>query len=133
MPERAIIHLDLDAFFVAVERLDNPALVGVPVIVAGRPEARGVVSSASYEARAYGVHSAMPTAQALRLCPQAIVVPGHRERFSEMSSRVMAVLADYTPLLEQISIDEAFLDVSGTELHYGPPGRLAVAPVAHRR
>lgn len=126
MLERAIIHLDLDAFFVAVERLDNPALVGVPVIVAGRPEARGVVSSASYEARAFGVHSAMPTAQALRLCPQAILVPGHRERFSEMSRRVMAILADYTPLLEQISIDEAFLDVSGTELHYGPPGRLAV-------
>lgn len=122
---RAIIHLDLDAFFVAVERLDDPTLIGKPVIVGGRPEARGVVASASYEARAYGVRSAMPTAQALRLCPQAVLVPGHRARYAEMSDRVMALLAEYTPLLEPISIDEAFLDVSGTEAHYGPPAQLA--------
>ncbi len=124
---RAIIHLDLDAFFVAVERLDDPALIGKPVIVGGRPEARGVVASASYEARAYGVRSAMPTSQALRLCPQAVLVPGRRARYVEMSDRVMALLAEYTPLLEQISIDEAFLDVSGTEAHYGPPSGLAAA------
>jgi DNA polymerase-4 len=123
--DRSIIHLDLDAFFVAVERLDDPGLIGLPVIVGGRPSVRGVVASASYEARAFGVHSAMPTAQALRLCPQAIVLPGHRARYVEMSRRVMAILADYTPLLEPISIDEAFLDVTGTEDHYGPPGRLA--------
>jgi DNA polymerase-4 len=123
--QRAIIHIDLDAFFVAVERLDDPTLIGVPVIVGGRAEARGVVSSASYEARAFGVHSAMPTAQALRLCPQAVLVAGHRERYAEMSRRVMAILADYTPLLETISIDEAFLDVTGTEAYYGPPGELA--------
>ena len=127
MSVRTIIHLDLDAFFVAVERLDDPALIGVPVIVGGRPDARGVVSSASYEARKFGVHSAMPTAQALRLCPQAVLVSGHRGRYAEMSHRVMAVLGDYTPLLEPISIDEAFLDVTGTEAHYGPPARLAAA------
>jgi DNA polymerase IV len=127
MPGRAIIHLDLDAFFVAVERLDNPALIGLPVIVGGRPESRGVVASASYEVRKYGVHSAMPTAEALRRCPQAILVSGHRGRYAEMSDRVMAILGQYTPLLEPISIDEAFLDVSGTEAHYGPPGELAGA------
>jgi DNA polymerase-4 len=125
MCARAILHLDLDAFFVAVERLDNPALIGVPVIVGGRAEARGVVSSASYEARAFGVRSAMPTAQALRLCPQAILVGGNRRRYVEMSGKVMALLGEYTPLLEPISIDEAFLDISGTEAHYGPPAVLA--------
>ncbi len=124
---RVIIHLDLDAFFVAVERLDDPALIGVPVIVGGRPEARGVVASASYEARRYGVHSAMPTAQALRLCPQAVLVAGHRGRYAALSDRVMALLGEYTPLLEPISIDEAFLDVTGTEAHYGPPAELAAA------
>jgi DNA polymerase-4 len=125
--ERSIIHLDLDAFFVAVERLDNAGLIGLPVIVGGRPEVRGVVASASYEARAFGIHSAMPSAQALRLCPQAILISGHRARYGEMSRRVMTILADYTPLLEPISIDEAFLDVTGTEEHYGPPGDLASA------
>lgn len=100
--QRIIVHLDLDAFFVAVERLDNPALAGVPVIVGGRPDERGVVSSASYECRVFGVQSAMPTAQALRLCPQAILVPGHRERYAEMSRKVMSLLADYTPALEPI-------------------------------
>jgi len=127
MTTRSIIHLDLDAFFVAVERLDNPALTGVPVIVGGRPEVRGVVASASYEARRFGVHSAMPTARALRLCSDAVVVSGHRGRYSEMSDRVMALLGEYTPLIEPISIDEAFLDVTGTEAHYGPPGKLAAA------
>jgi len=122
---RTIIHADLDAFFVAVERLDNPALIGVPVIVGGRAEVRGVVASASYEARKYGVHSAMPTAQALRLCPQVVLVSGHRERYAEMSHCVMAIFGDYTPLVEPISIDEAFLDVSGTEAHYGLPAQLA--------
>jgi DNA polymerase-4 len=93
--------------------------------VGGRPDARGVVSSASYEARRFGVRSAMPTAQALRLCPDAIVLSGSRGRYSEMSRRVMAILREYTPILEQISIDEAFLDVSGTEPQYGPPAQLA--------
>jgi DNA polymerase-4 len=127
MTPRAILHLDLDAFFVAVEQLDNPALAGKAVIVGGRPQARGVVSSASYEARAYGVRSAMPTAQALRLCPEAVLLPGHHDRYHEMSRRVMSLLREYTPLLEQVSVDEAFLDVTGTEAHYGPPAALAVA------
>lgn len=131
MAPRAIIHLDLDAFFVAVERLDNPALRGLPVIVGGRVEARGVVSSASYEARAFGVRSAMPTALALRLCPQAVLISGHRGRYAEMSGKVMAILAHYTPLLEPVSIDEAFLDITGTEAHYGPPSQLAEA-IQHR-
>lgn len=124
-PVRSIIHIDLDAFFVAVERLDNPALIGVPVLVGGRPDSRGVVSSASYEARKFGIHSAMPTAQALRLCPHAVLVGGNRARYVEMSVRVMTLLSEYTPLVEPISIDEAFLDVSGTAAHYGAPGRLA--------
>ncbi len=127
MTPRAILHLDLDAFFVAVEQLDNPALAGKAVIVGGRPQARGVVSSASYEARAYGVRSAMPTAQALRLCPEAVLLPGHHDRYHEMSRRVMTLLREYTPLLEQVSVDEAFLDVTGTEAHYGPPAALAMA------
>ena len=125
MTQRAIIHIDLDAFFVAVEQLDDPALVGKAVIVGGRADARGVVASASYEARRYGVRSAMPTAQAIRLCPSVIVVSGHHRRYGEMSRRVMELLREYTPLVEQISIDEAFLDVSGTEAQYGPPATLA--------
>ena len=134
MAPRAIIHMDLDAFFVAVERLDQPALAGLPVIVGGRPEGRGVVASASYEARRFGVHSAMPTATALRLCPQAVLVPGHRARYAAMSQHVMALLGASAPLLEQVSIDEAFLDVTGTEFDWagesgpgGGPGRLARA------
>jgi DNA polymerase-4 len=127
MNPRAIVHMDLDAFFVAVERLDNPGLAGLPVIVGGRPEVRGVVASASYEARRFGVHSAMPTATALRLCPQAVLVPGHRERYVALSRQVMAILGSYTPLLEQVSIDEACLDVTGTEAHFGMPGDLARA------
>jgi DNA polymerase IV len=97
---RTIIHLDLDAFFVSVERLDNPSLIGKPVIVGGRPEARGVVASASYECRPYGVQSAMPTATALRLCPQAILVSGHHQRYAQLSRAVMALLQPYAPVME---------------------------------
>ncbi len=125
MAQRTILHLDLDAFFVAVERLDNPALIGKPVIVGGRPEARGVVASASYECRPFGVQSAMPTAVALRLCPQAILVSGHHERYAQLSRAVMAILQPYAPVMEQISIDEAFLDVTGAEALFGAPVRLA--------
>ncbi len=110
---RAIVHLDLDAFFAAVEVLDNPALAGLPLIVGGRPEERGVVSTASYEARAYGVRSAMPTVRALQLCPEAIVLPPRHGRYHEFSRRVMAILHQSSPLVEQISIDEAFLDLTG--------------------
>ncbi len=109
---RKILHLDLDAFFCAVEEQHNPALRGQPFAVGGQPDARGVVSSCSYAARRYGVHSAMPMARALRLCPALIVVPVRHGIYGEVSRRVMAILSELTPLVEQISIDEAFLDVS---------------------
>ena len=111
-PGPAIGLLDLDAFFASVEQLDHPAWRGKPVIVGGRPAERGVVSTASYEARAFGVHSAMPAALAERLCPQAIWTHGHFDRYREMSARVMAILADETPYVDQVSIDEAFFDVT---------------------
>lgn len=113
----AIGLMDLDAFFASVEQLDHPEWRGKPVIVGGSPERRGVVSTASYEARAYGVHSAMPSFQAQRLCPQAIWVTSNFGRYREVSRRVMDVLLDETPLMEQVSIDEAFFDVT--------PGRFA--------
>lgn len=108
---RKILHLDLDAFFCAVEELRNPELRGKPFAVGGSPEGRGVVASCSYPARAYGVHSAMPMAQAVRLCPELIVVR-HHGGYGEASREVMARVRELTPLVEQISIDEAFLDVS---------------------
>lgn len=110
---RTILHLDLDAFFCSVEELRNPALVGRPFAVGGRPEARGVVSSCSYAARQYGVRSAMPMARALRLCRDLIIVPPDFEAYQRASEQVMAHLHQLTPLVEQLSIDEAFLDVSG--------------------
>ncbi len=108
----AIGLLDLDAFFASVEQLDHPEWRGKPLIVGGSSGKRGVVSTASYEARTYGVHSAMPSYQAERLCPQAIWTQGHYARYREMSSNVMSILLDETPLVEQVSIDEAFFDVS---------------------
>lgn len=122
---RSVIHVDLDAFFASVEELLDPAIAGLPIIVGGDPSKRGVVASASYAARAYGVRSAMPMAQALRLCPHAIVRHGHREVYASYSERVMAILAEYTPLLEQVSIDEAFLDVTGCEQLFGPAEEIA--------
>lgn len=125
MPTRSIIHLDLDAFFASVEELLDPSIAGKPVIVGGDPARRGVVSSASYAARAYGVRSAMPMGRALRLCPQAIVRHGHFREYRRYSQMVMSILAAYTPLLEQVSIDEAFLDVTGCERLWGPAPELA--------
>jgi DNA polymerase-4 len=119
------MHVDLDAFYASVEELLDPSLVGLPVLVGGSPEGRGVVSSASYAARAYGVRSAMPMSRALRLCPQAVVRPGHHREYATYSKRVMAILSEYTPSLEQISIDEAFLDVTGCEQLFGPADQLA--------
>lgn len=113
----AIGLMDLDAFFASVEQLDHPEWRGKPVIVGGSPDERGVVSTASYEARVYGVHSAMPSAQAKRLCPQAIWTRGRFDRYREMSARVMSILVDETPFVDQVSIDEAFFDVT--------PGRYA--------
>jgi DNA polymerase-4 len=109
---RVIVHLDLDAFYAAVEVLDNPDLDGKPLIVGGRPEERGVVTTASYPARKYGVHSAMPVARALRLCPDAVLLPPRHERYRGYSRQVMAILHQASPLVEQISIDEAFLDLT---------------------
>jgi nucleotidyltransferase/DNA polymerase involved in DNA repair len=109
---RQIIHLDLDAFFASVETLLNPDLKGKPLIVAmGNPSGRGVVSTASYEARKFGVHSAMPLRESLRLCPNAVVVPVRHHVYSEYSQRVMNVLREYSHLVEQVSIDEAYIEI----------------------
>jgi len=109
---RWIIHADLDAFFASVEQLDNPELRGRPVVVGGLPQSRGVVAAASYEARAFGIRSALPMATALRLCPEAVRVPPRFERYTEISRRVMDIFRRFTPLVEPISLDEAFLDVT---------------------
>jgi DNA polymerase-4 len=123
--QRWIIHADLDAFYASVEELLDPELRGKPLIVGGDPRYRGVVSSASYAARAYGVRSAMPVAQAMRLCPRLIIVPGHYDRYEMYSHQVMDILRDYTPDVEQISIDEAFLDVTGCERLWGTAREIA--------
>ena len=120
-----IFHLDMDAFFVSVEELFDPSLKGKPVVVGGRPGERGVVSAASYAARKFGVHSAMPLRTAAKLCPQAIFVEGHPDRYREYSRRVRAVLDRFTPLVSMASIDEAYLDMTGTERLHGPPLRCA--------
>lgn len=112
MASRKVIHLDLDAFFCSVEELRHPELRGKPFAVGGRPETRGVIASCSYAARMCGVHSAMPTSRALRLCPELILVSGEHGHYSEYSHKVMAILGRYSGLIEQVSIDEAFLDVS---------------------
>lgn len=125
MGYRQIIHLDLDAFFCSVEELLNPEIRGKRIIVGGDPRGRGVVSAASYAARQYGVHSAMPLREAARLCPDAIFLPTRHREYRHQSRQVMAILREYTPLVEPISIDEAFLDVSGSELLWGPSQRLA--------
>src|SRR6266852_1234151 len=116
----SILHVDMDAFFVSVELLDRPDLRGKPVVVGGRPDQRGVVSAASYEARKFGIHSAMPLRTAGRLCPHAIFLDGHHEKYSEWSDRVASILAKFSPIVEMVSIDEAYLDLSGTERLHGP-------------
>ena len=121
----AIILMDLDAFFASVEQLDHPEWKGKPVIVGGDPTKRGVVSTASYEARKYGVHSAMPSSTAARLCPQAVWTPGNFHRYRELSQKVMGILQDESPHLMQVSIDEAFLDITPTRANREHPVTIA--------
>jgi DNA polymerase-4 len=120
-PEVVIAHLDMDAFFVEVERLDDPSLRGKPVIVGGDPDARGVVAAASYEARRFGIHSALPLRTAKRLCPQAVFIHHHGGRYRQASDAVFDLLEAFVPVVEPVSIDEAYLDLTGTERLYGPP------------
>jgi DNA polymerase-4 len=119
--QSSILHVDIDAFFVSVELLARPDLRGKPVVVGGDPDQRGVVSAASYEARKFGIHSAMPLRTAGRLCPHAIFLDGHHEKYSEWSDRVVSILVKFSPIVEMVSIDEAYLDLSGTERLHGPP------------
>ncbi|MCU0226336.1 MAG: DNA polymerase IV [Bryobacterales bacterium] len=128
---RVIFHVDMDAFFVSVEELFDPTLKGKPVVVGGKGDERGVVSAASYAARKYGIHSAMPLRTAYQKCPHAIFLDGHRDRYSEYSRKVRAVLESFSPVLEMASIDEAYLDMTGTGRLYGPP--LRAAHLLHER
>jgi DNA polymerase IV len=129
--QRTIFHVDMDAFFVSVEELFDPSLKGKPVVVGGQRDERGVVSAASYAARKFGVHSAMPLRTAAKLCPQAIFVNGHPERYRECSEKVYKVLDTFSPRVEMASIDEAYLDMTGTERLHGPP--LKAAHTLHQR
>jgi DNA polymerase-4 len=121
---RSIIHLDMDAFYASVEQLDNPELKGKPVIVGGS-SMRGVVSAASYEARKYKIHSAMPIAQALRLCPHGIFLPVRMKRYKEISNKIFSIFQQYTPLVEPLSLDEAFLDVTSSGKLFGTAENIA--------
>lgn len=118
---RTVFHVDMDAFFVSVEELYDPSLKGRAVVVGGQRHERGVVSAASYEARKFGVHSAMPLRTAAKLCPQAIFVDGHPDRYRACSEKVYSVLTSFSPQVEMVSIDEAYLDMTGTERLHGPP------------
>lgn len=123
--QRTIFHIDLDAFFVTVEQVLDPSLAGKPVIVGGRPGSRGVVASASYEARAFGVHAAMPLMRARVLCPEAVFLTGHYSKYREYSDVFMSILSDYSPVIESGGLDEAYLDVTGCE-NFGSWQALAV-------
>ena len=128
---RTVFHVDMDAFFVSVEELFDPSLKGKPVVVGGQRHERGVVSAASYEARKFGVHSAMPLRTAAKLCPQAVFVDGHPDRYRTCSEQVYSVLSSFSPQVEMVSIDEAYLDMSGTERLHGPP-LLAAQKLHHK-
>jgi DNA polymerase-4 len=119
--QRTIAHIDMDAFYASVEQRDRPELRGRPVIVGADPRRRGVVSAASYEARSYGVRSAMPISRAARLCPHAAFLPVDMEKYQRVSSQIMAILGRFSPLVEPVSVDEAFVDLTGTASLFGPP------------
>jgi DNA polymerase-4 len=120
---RVIVHADMDAFYAAIEQLDDPSLRGRPLLI-GPPSARGVVLTASYEARPFGVGSAMPMARARKLCPQALVVPPRFERYQEVSATIMRLFGDFSPVVEPLSLDEAFLDMTGSERLFGSPEQI---------
>ncbi|MEX1097148.1 MAG: DNA polymerase IV [Planctomycetales bacterium] len=120
-----ILHVDMDAFYASIEERDRPELAGRPLIVGGTPEGRGVVAAANYVVRKFGVHSAMSTAKALRFCPEAIVLPVRMEHYSEIAERIRDIFFRYTPLVEPLSLDEAFLDVAGSEKLFGSPVEIA--------
>jgi len=122
---RRIMHIDLDAFFASVEQALNPELKGKPVVVGGRPDKRGVVAAASYEARRFGLYAGMPLTTASRLCPQAIFIEGNFHKYRDASQRFMAILADFSPFLEPVSLDEAYLDATGFESIYGSSHQMA--------
>ena len=119
-----ILHVDMDAFYASVEERDRPELAGKPLIVGGTPQGRGVVAAANYAVRKFGVHSAMSASQALRLCPQAIVLPPRLDYYAEISEQIREILYRFTPLVEPLSLDEAFLDVTGSELLFGPAAEI---------
>ena len=132
---RAILLIDMDAFYASVEQARRPELVGLPVIVGGSAASRGVVSTASYEARACGVRTAMPTAQAQRLCPQAVFLPVDMKAYQAVSKQVVEILGRFTDLVEPVSIDEAFLDVTGSRRLFGTPQEIArqIQELVHER
>ena len=126
-PQRKIIHVDMDCFYAAIETRDFPQLTGLPIAVGGQPNKRGVVATCNYEARAFGVHSAMPMSQAIKKCPQLIIQPVRMSVYQEVSKGIQAIFKNYTDTIQPLSLDEAFLDVTGSKHHHGSATLIAKA------